>query len=116
MHVRLHDLSEQRSIDPPSPLQDRWEETPSPQLVTFKSTSPALVDSNSTLGAVELIGPGIAALETAGADDPSRLRLDQRLQHEIDTPTHHIDIATGADRVKQLRRVKLAKGHRVVLD
>jgi len=115
MDIRLHHHREQRPVDPTAAFQDRWKETPAAQLRDLQLDIASLGGQQSITVAVPPVRPATGTLVVLGADHLRRFRIDQRLQHELDTLADHVDIATGADRVEQTIHVRLREGHQVSL-
>ena len=64
---------------------------------------------------VALRHPRTGALMRPGTDRRGRLRVDQRLEHRLHRPAHHITGIGGFQHLKQLQQGRLVQGHRVHL-
>jgi hypothetical protein len=111
-NVGLHHDGVERLVDTAAGLQDRREEAALAQLGDLQVDIACLRGQQPIPAAVALVRARRRPLEPAGADVLGRLRVDQRLQHELDALADHVQVPAGADRVEQAGHVKLGQGHR----
>jgi hypothetical protein len=62
--------------------------------------------------AVAVGGPGGGAFVAAGADLLGGFGLNQRLEHQREGFTNHVQVAAGAQCIQQLGQGRLVEGHR----
>ncbi len=111
MDPGLHHHCVEGPVDPPTPLQQRREERPGPQLRDLQLQVTGLGCEQAWAVPVALRGALITSFEAAGADLLGGLRLDQLLHDPPQARADGVGPLSGAERVEEVGQVKLLMGH-----
>jgi hypothetical protein len=114
MDVGLDHHREQRPVDPAGPLQHRREEAALAQLRDPQLDITGLRREQPVSSPVAMRRARRRAFMGLRADHLGRLRVDQRLEHQLHRTPNNIEVPTSADRVEQVDKVRLREGHRGV--
>ena len=111
MDPGLHHHRVEGPVDPSTPLQQRREERPRPQLGDLQLQVTGLGRPQARAVPVALRHAVLAAFERAGTDLGGGLRLDQLLDDPLQARADRVGHLPGTERVEKVGQVRIVMGH-----